>query len=134
MRVRDGGKLLVGLAVAAAAVVVPVGAASAASYTTESYDEYTDGQIAGNEVTTFTLGALTYTSDRQNYSDIEASGPLSSGTSDGVLVMNVYGEAMTSVTISLANGHPMKVNGFDLDTAGGMGTIEVIPDADSAHE
>jgi putative cell wall-binding protein len=140
MRVRDGGKILVGLAVAAAAVVVPVGAASAVSQTVENYDAYANGG-AGTQVSTatnsFTLDGITYATDQAVDTWVATSdtgAPLSSGSTDGVLLVNQQGTQMASMTISLANGDPMKVYSFDLDAFGSTGTIALIPDGNTSNE
>jgi putative cell wall-binding protein len=125
--------------VAGLSVVLPASPALAAQ-TVETYDAYANGgsgtDIADN-VTSFHLDGITYTTDQASTTWVGTSdggAPLSSGPSDGVLLMNFSGTPMTSVTITLQDGHPMIVSSFDLDSFGSPGTIYLIPDGVTADE
>jgi hypothetical protein len=101
--------------------------------TDETYDSelgyVTPGGASG--VTSFSLGAFTYTTDQAvefavDSTTVNQGGtpPLSTGSSDGVLFGNVQGTQLTSMTMALTNGDKMAVQSFDVDTFGGAVTIE----------
>ncbi|WP_017774984.1 DUF4347 domain-containing protein [Paraburkholderia kururiensis] len=101
--------------------------------TNETYDSelgyVTPGGASG--VTSFSLGAFTYTMDQAvefavDSTTVNQGGtpPLTTGSTDGVLFGNVQGTQLTSMTMTLTNGDKMAVQSFDVDTFGGAVTIE----------
>jgi hypothetical protein len=118
-----------------------------ASQTDETYDAYANGgagEVIASNITSFTLDNITYTTDVAVESGVYTSAtnngnvddaPLSTGATDGVLMLNDTGNApMTEVTISLADGDPMNVTSFDFDEGLSNGTIYLIPDGNTANE
>ena len=101
--------------------------------TNETYDTeigyVTPGGAAG--VTSFSLGAFTYTMDQAvefavDSTTVNQGGtpPLTTGPSDGVLFGNAQGTQLTWMTMALTNGDKMAVQSFDVDTFGGAVTVE----------
>ncbi|WP_206951258.1 DUF4347 domain-containing protein [Trinickia acidisoli] len=109
--------------------------------TVETYDAYANGgngETIASYVTSFTLDGLTYTTDGAVLTGVFTSNqgaPLSTSSSDGVLMINQPGDTpMTEVTITLANGDPMAVTSFDFDEGLSNGTIELLPNGSATGE
>jgi trimeric autotransporter adhesin len=96
--------------------------------TVETYDNSDDSGFVtaggANGVTSFNLDGITYTTDQpaefavENFNtDPGSPPPLTSSASpkDNVLVGNVTGGPMTTLTMSLQNGDLMTVQSFDID-------------------
>jgi hypothetical protein len=92
--------------------------------TDETYDTQigyvTPGGATG--VTSFSLDGITYTMDQPSEFAVDSTTvnqfgapPLSTGSTDGVLVGNVQGGPLKSVTMSLTNGDRMTVQSLDID-------------------
>ncbi|WP_175483709.1 DUF4347 domain-containing protein [Frateuria terrea] len=92
--------------------------------TNETYDSQigydTPGGAAG--VTSFTLDGMTYALDQAAEFAVDSTTvnqfgppPLSTGPGDGVLFGNVQGTSLNSMTMTLADGHNMAVQSFDID-------------------
>lgn len=140
MRVRNGVRVLAGLALTAAAISVLPSGVALASTTTVTYDDHANGG-AGEQLAIgmigFTLGNLTYMTDQPVSSSVltsDESAPLSADATDGVLDVNTGADLMSALDISLMNGDPMKVSGFDFDAGGTTGTVSLIPDGIVANE
>ncbi|GAB2891008.1 hypothetical protein GCM10027093_27610 [Paraburkholderia jirisanensis] len=85
--------------------------------TVDTYDSDGGFDTTG---TTFTLDGITYTTNQPAEFEVVSSAdtpgvPLSSGPSDEVLLGNVGSTGMTSLTMTLQNGHSMSVQSFDID-------------------
>ncbi|RKE25170.1 uncharacterized protein DUF4347 [Paraburkholderia sp. BL23I1N1] len=105
------------------------------SVTDETYDGHlgfdTTGGAAG--VTSFSLDGITYTMDQASEFSVDSTTinqggapALSTGPSDGVLVGNVQGTPLTTMTISLQNGDKMAIQSFDLDTFDGAVRLDAL--------
>ncbi|PMS23094.1 hypothetical protein C0Z18_02435 [Trinickia dabaoshanensis] len=101
--------------------------------TDETYDSelgyVTPGGATG--VTSFSLGAFTYTMDQSVEFAVDSTTtnqggtpPLTTGPTDGVLFGNVQGTQLTSMTMKLTSGDKMAVQSFDVDTFGGAVAVE----------
>ncbi len=138
MRFRSVARAGVGSLVLAGAalVVMPAAPAFGSSLTTETYDEYSDNYTSPTSGASLTLGALKYTSNVVSswaIANSDDGAPLTEeGPSDEALVGNVNIDAVTSLTISLANGDPMVVKSFDLQIDDSVGAVVVVPDGNTA--
>ena len=114
-----------------------------AGQTVETYDAYANGgsgEVVASYVSSFTLDNITYATDGAVESGVYTSSsnpefaPLSTGPTDGVLMINDQGDTpMTEVTISLADGDPMTVSSFDFDEGLSNGTIYLVPNGNVAE-
>ncbi|HEY3754946.1 MAG TPA: hypothetical protein VGL42_02240, partial [Opitutaceae bacterium] len=115
--------------------------------TVENYDANVNGgagEVLTSNSTSFLLDNIIYTTDQAAESGVYTSAtnngtvddaPLSTGSTDGVLMINDNGYAPVSeVTITLADGDPMVITSFDFDEGLSDGTIYLIPDGDTSKE
>ncbi|PQV49133.1 DUF4347 domain-containing protein [Paraburkholderia sp. BL21I4N1] len=107
--------------------------------TVESYDNHVSPAF-DTTGTSFTLDGITYTTDQAVESDVYTqttdpfgAPPLSTSSTDGVLMVNFNGTQMSSLTITLASGQHFALQSFDID-AFSDGSIYIIPNGDTSKE
>ncbi|ASL48393.1 hypothetical protein bAD24_III13410 [Burkholderia sp. AD24] len=107
--------------------------------TTENYDNHVSPAFSTTG-TSFTIDGVTYTTDQAVETDVYTQTtdpfgppPLSTSSTDGVLMVNFNGTQMSSLTITLASGQHFALQSFDID-AFSDGSIYIIPNGDTSKE
>ncbi|RDU95060.1 DUF4347 domain-containing protein, partial [Trinickia dinghuensis] len=80
----------------------------------ENYDSHVGFDTGGTGVSSTTLDGLTYTGDQPVEYQV-VSGSLPNSATGGELVVNTQGTAMSTMTVSRADGSLMAVQSFDID-------------------